>query len=308
MEAEGIMEQRSSDTTIHDLPDHILQHILSLLFSTKYAVRTCVLSKRWVYLWKDISNILLPQTGFKSRQQFINFVSRFYQVYDCSNIRSLFFCCQVGEDAPQINEWLQGFINPNIQELSVYVGETKEPLVFPEHLFTCATLTKFKVCMKHIFKIPFSIQFESLRTLTLNSIIFPDTSSTQQFFNGCPCLEVLDLYYCNWMNVDSVCICPPMLQKVTIIEGRGKDKPNEATRVSNYCNVMIDGNSLKSFSYRGDLRNDYFLYSSTSVMIASIDIHAPKSWNKNVALFVFKLLHALSNAENLSITPISLSV
>lgn len=40
--------------------------------------------------------------------------------------------------------------------------------------------------------------------------------------------------------------------------------------VSNRCNVAIVWTNLKSFSYDGDLKNDYFLYSSTSVIDASI--------------------------------------
>lgn len=201
-EGEGTYE---SSIRICDLADLILQLIISSL-PTKEAVRTSVLSKRWVYLWRGVSKIKLKEGAPEKRQQFIDFVRRLLKVCDCSNLKKFFLSCKVGEDAPEINEWLHGFINPKIQKLNLVLERMEEPLVFPVHLFKCATLTKFQLSMNHIFKVPSFIHFESLRTLTLDHIIFSDSSSAQQLFSGCPSLEELALFCCCWVNVKADCI------------------------------------------------------------------------------------------------------
>ncbi|XP_027366393.1 F-box/LRR-repeat protein At3g26922-like isoform X2 [Abrus precatorius] len=308
--------KNESGIRICDLPDPILQLIISSL-PTKEAVRTSVLSKRWEYLWMGISKIKLREGAPEKRQQFVDFVRRLLVDCDCSNLTKFSLSCKVGDGASEVNEWLRGFINPQIQELNLSFEGIEEPLVFPDHLFACATLTKFELSMQHIFKLPSSILFESLRILSLVYITFPDYSSTQRLFSGCPSLEELSLVNCNWVNVESVCISSPVLQKLMITEWREEDddKFDEdddigGQNVSNCCNVVIVGTNLKSFSYDGHFCNDYFLYSSTSVINASIEVHAldfsDEDWESDVGYSVFKLLKALSNVERLSISEIAL--
>ena len=252
-----------SSIRICHLPDPILLLIISSL-RTKEAIRTSVLSKRWVHLWRDISKIELEEGKPDKRQQFIDFVRRLLVVCDCSNLKKFSLACEVGENASLVNEWLHGFINPKIQELSLYLKRIEEPLVFPDHLFTCATMTKFQLNMQHIFKLPFSIHFECLRTLSLKGIIFPDSSSTQRLFSGCPSLEELFLIDCNSVNVKAVTISSPLLQKIFIRELNYNDDDESdedddlgGQNVLKCCEVAVFGSNLKSFYYDGVHRNDY---------------------------------------------------
>ncbi|KAL6217066.1 hypothetical protein ACLB2K_010283 [Fragaria x ananassa] len=57
----------NGEDRISELPDEIIATILSRL-SSKYATRTCLLSKRWRYLWTQVRylNFDIPPAGWKS--------------------------------------------------------------------------------------------------------------------------------------------------------------------------------------------------------------------------------------------------
>ncbi|XLR45119.1 hypothetical protein S83_029779 [Arachis hypogaea] len=260
-----------SSFSICDLPDVILQLIISSL-PTKEAIQTSILSKRWEHLWRDISNIELKEGKPEERQQFMHFVARLLVACNCSSLEKFSLTCNVDKDASRVNEWLYGFINPKIQELCLRLYGIEEPLVFPDQLFTCATLTNFELDMQHVFNLPSSVHFRCLRTLTLSNIIFPDSSSTQQLFCGCPALEDLSLINCNLKNVRAVCICSPMLRRIYIQENKD-DMLYDIGLLSDTirCKVLIVGTNLKSFTYHGNGMNDFF-FSYSTVIDASIQV------------------------------------
>ncbi|MED6168716.1 hypothetical protein PIB30_014181 [Stylosanthes scabra] len=306
---EGKVERRFG---ICDLPDEILQLIITSL-RTKEAIRTSILSKRWQHLWKGISKIELKEGKLKERKQFMHFVTRLLVACNCSGLKKFSLSCNVRKDANLVNEWLCGFINPKIEELSLQFEEIQEPLIFPDQLFTCATLTNFHLDMPYIFKLPSSIHFQCLQTLSLSNIIFPDTS-TQQLFSGCPALEDLYLLDCNLKNVQALRICSPLLRRIYIWEIEDDECDIDGLDVSNCCEVLINGNNLKSFHYQGDCVNEYFVYDSSLVIDASIQIHerleyylkSDPTWQIAAGNFTFRLLKMLPNVEKLSMSGTSI--
>ncbi|KAG0530166.1 hypothetical protein BDA96_05G161900 [Sorghum bicolor] len=66
---------------ISDLPDALLQHVLSLLPADQ-AVQTSVLARRWRHLWKGMPALRLvgPKTRFATAQDFDRFVNRLIAV------------------------------------------------------------------------------------------------------------------------------------------------------------------------------------------------------------------------------------
>ncbi|KAJ1384331.1 Leucine-rich repeat domain superfamily [Sesbania bispinosa] len=291
-------------TKICDLPDPILQEDILTRLDSKDSIRTSVLSKRWVDQWKDISKLELEELEPERRQKFIDFVGRLLMVYNLSRLKKLSLSFEVGEDAPRVNEWLHAFIKPNIiQELNLNLERVQEPVVFPEDLFTSETLTKFQLNMQHVLNLPSSVRLQNLRTLAFKNVKFPVISSTQRLLSGCPLLEELTLIDCNWMNnLPSVCLDFPLLNKFVVREW--KDDYDNAANGQNaaiYCRIIFRGTQLKTFSYDGDLINDYFLYGTSSVTDAAVEVQLPDS-NRSTGNFVCKLLNALFKAEKLSIT------
>ncbi|WCJ17761.1 F-box family protein [Euphorbia peplus] len=57
------LEKKKVDR-ISDLPDCLIQHILSFLPSTKEAIRTGILSKRWKNQWSRVPVLIFYSTAF----------------------------------------------------------------------------------------------------------------------------------------------------------------------------------------------------------------------------------------------------
>ncbi|KAK2414702.1 F-box/LRR-repeat protein [Trifolium repens] len=74
-----------SEDKLSDLPNCILIHILSFV-STKDAVRTCILSKRWKHIWKYIPTLTLHYSGFSTLKSFDKFVSSVLSLRDNSTL------------------------------------------------------------------------------------------------------------------------------------------------------------------------------------------------------------------------------
>ncbi|XP_015617072.1 F-box protein At4g22280-like isoform X3 [Oryza sativa Japonica Group] len=80
----------SEECGIDDLPDELLQQILSLL-SADEAVKTCVLSRRWRHLWKstDILRVAYSTDRWKSSDEFKKFVNHLVLLRGISPLREL---------------------------------------------------------------------------------------------------------------------------------------------------------------------------------------------------------------------------
>ncbi|XP_019420595.1 PREDICTED: F-box/LRR-repeat protein At3g26922-like, partial [Lupinus angustifolius] len=323
------MEEQSKRAcmNISDLDDCIVQEILSIL-PIKEAVRTSVLSKKWEHLWKSISTLDLEEEAHENREQFKHVIENILMFFNTAGIRKFSLSFEVGEDVAQVNKWLSRVINPNIKEVTLDLGKPDQQIFFPEHIFISRTLTKLNLSIQHVIEFPSSINFISLKSLSMTRVIFPDTSSTQILFSRCPSLEELTLTNCNWMNVREVIISCPLLQKVVIEEwgdhdddddddDEDEDEDEDDENIENDenndpnggCKIVINGTNITSFSYGGELINEYSLSHSTS-SVTDVCITVYRHGNKwEAGYFVLKLLIALANImEKLQISDYAFQV
>jgi len=301
--------ETNSGTKLRDLPNEILQEVISNL-PIKEAIQTDVISKKWRNQWKHISKVRLAEKGHREKKEFIDFVEKLLAVLNTSCIKIFSLACDVCEDTPIVNGWLSGFINPTIQELSLEFGNLdEEPLVFPDYLFSSKDLTHFHLSMPHLFMLPPFISFPSLTTMSLREVMFPDSFSTQRLFNGCPSLTQLTLIDCKWTNIETVQIACPSLQILTIREWEDDENDLIDDNDPTSCRIVITSSNLKTFSYDGDLLNDYVLDCNTSsITNGAVEVHPPPSDGTDAGLFVLRILKALSNVERLSISDFATEV
>ncbi|KAG4394992.1 hypothetical protein AAZX31_20G130400 [Glycine max] len=287
---------------IGNLPNEIIQHILSLL-PTKDAVKTSVLSRRWHSQWMFVRNLdfaEFPPNMNQKRKLFMDFVDRVIALRKPLDLNLFALVCEVFTDASRINSWVCAAVKHNVQHLLLVLDQIHlEPLELPHCLFTCDTLRKAFIVADILLNLPSSIHFSNLKLLTLQYVVFPGYESTQRLFSGLPVLEELTLDSCCWLNVEIVTIALPMLKKLDIKENLA-DQDN--------CQFFIIAENLNSFYYIGTLRNDYWIYNSVSLDwglmgLCSTDDIGESSRLREVAQRAGRLLRGISCAKELLLTP-----
>ncbi|KAJ4828907.1 hypothetical protein Tsubulata_043909 [Turnera subulata] len=66
--------KRNAEDRISSLPDDIIHYILSFLEDTKFAAKTCVLSKRWKNLWTSLPDLRFNTAYYKTTRSFRKFL------------------------------------------------------------------------------------------------------------------------------------------------------------------------------------------------------------------------------------------
>ena len=140
-----------NDDKLSDLPDCVLLHILSFL-NTKYAVQTCVLSKRWKNLWKRLPSLRIGYSHFKDLRCFEYFVHGFLGRRDRSTALQVL-------DFMGTESHIERFVNSTLLR---------------SYLILCRTLTSLQISVaspqRTLF--PKSFNFPALTILSLLSFDF----------------------------------------------------------------------------------------------------------------------------------------
>jgi hypothetical protein len=153
--------------------------------------------------------------------------------------------------------------------------------------------------MWYILKLPTTICFSNLKILTVEYVTFPNEYLTQQLFSGLPVLEELELKNCSWGGLKFVSISAPKLHSLSIFETKMPDA--NFWNYSDVCQVMIVGDSLKEFYYKGILFSDYCLCKSFLLEKAEIDTHS-EFLAEQFGRRSYKLLIGLSNVKLLRLS------
>ncbi|XP_024156089.1 F-box/LRR-repeat protein At3g26922 [Rosa chinensis] len=294
-------EMIGGSKSLSNLPDVLIVKILSLL-PTKDAIRTSILSKRWEYIWTSLPNLKFIQWKFENKRTLlVNAVERALILRGPADIKEFSLSFEVLGDALRVNTWISAVLQHNVEDLSLVLHSFKDPVSLPRSLFMSATLKVLLLELPCIFKVPSTICFSSLRSLTLSSVVFSDDYSAQQLFSGCSVLEEIFLYGCNWANLNFVSISAPKLLRFTIDEG-----DSQILRGSDGCQIMVLGVRLAYFSYTGEFLDDYCFYNS-SANEALISLNSIKRV-QHVSYRLNKLLNGLSSVKHLTICDTSFEV
>jgi hypothetical protein len=202
-------------------------------------------------------------------------------------------------DASRVYTWISTAVKHNVQELNIELDNFEGEFSLPYCLFTCKTLTSLSLNMWYILKLPTTICFSNLKILTMEYVTFPNEYLTQQLFSGLPVLEELELKNCSWGGLKFVSISAPKLHSLSIFETKMPDA--NFWNYSDVCQVMIVGDSLKEFYYKGILFSDYCLCKSFLLEKAEIDTHS-EFLAEQFGRRSYKLLIGLSNVKLLRLS------
>ncbi|MFS7931180.1 putative F-box domain, leucine-rich repeat domain superfamily, F-box-like domain superfamily [Helianthus anomalus] len=206
---------------ISNLPDSILQMILSGLPTTEEAVRTSILSTRWRYLWTSLPSLDLDCTLIltnSKRNEFKEFVKRVL-VDQTRDLDSFRLCCK-DIDMSTIRLWIHAAVMRKVKLFNLFFCprvDERKVIELPHSLVTCDSLEVLKL---YLFSFPLSLPsatgFPALRALQLNNVQLWNDDSVEQFLNSCPLLEDLILINCVLHSLDDLCISSPSLKTLSI--------------------------------------------------------------------------------------------
>jgi hypothetical protein len=178
--------EQNVEDIISDLSDCVLLHIMSFL-DIKDVIQTCILSKRWINLWKKLSTLTLSTLGFKTYKNFEELVSQVLSLRDHSTrLFDLRLCPNHLGSASLFQKTIEYAVSHNVKHLLVNFTAIEH---FPSCFFSCRTLTTLNISAYNIF-------FNFGRTQ-----IFPNS------FN-LPALTTLSLKYFTFRCTDDGCVEP----------------------------------------------------------------------------------------------------
>ncbi|XVF56955.1 hypothetical protein PTKIN_Ptkin06aG0162700 [Pterospermum kingtungense] len=220
----------SSIDRISGLPDSILTHILSFL-PTKCAVRTCILSTRWKYLYTSVTSLDFDDYYHVSSDVFMNFVDKVLFSLDTTYIESFRLVCDgVEEDAYayRICGWISFALQRHVQELHLHI-------------------------MSGRGEVPSD---------------FVDGDSIRRLVSGCLVLEELAIVYFPSQDVSEINISSPSLKRLTmkcdIDCDAGPDGPDV------YPNIVIDAPSLVNLEFTSVLAGSCLIVNLHSLVKADL--------------------------------------
>ncbi|RZC94041.1 hypothetical protein C5167_016734 [Papaver somniferum] len=296
-------DSSSGEDRISQLPDSIIHHILSFLSDTTYAVQTCVLSKRWRYLWTslpvlkfsdefhhrdsdvdDIDNVDGDLQDMCFVNRYIKFVDKVLTLRDNnSDIQIFHFQYSPSYNNPDeksdrfVNTCIAAAASHNVQELYVKIKPHND-LEF-RLLSTCKSLTKLELELSgyddgdynncSIICIPREISFPRLESLCMILKFFPfdDEESTNKFFSSFPNLESLVIVFRGWSSGFRDMNLTISLPKLKCFSFKVEDQGYEINSV-----IKLYAPSLTSFICNSDMVTSFIVENLPSLVTAEIQI------------------------------------
>ncbi|XP_058741912.1 F-box/LRR-repeat protein At4g14103-like [Vicia villosa] len=306
MESGSKSKRREGQDMTSDLPDSIIGHILSFL-STKQAVRTSVLSKRWIHMWTFVtklsfndrdSNDSYPSYNNISNKSvsFSKFVNRVLLHLNNATIQEFHLSLPENYDPNYINQWVSTVLNRGVKKINVSSKKERNTLRFP--LFECQSLEEivFKMIIRYSTMKPASfICLPSLTILKLVGIKFTCHSSNElkQLTLSFPLLREYVTHDCVWSDVNRVTIEAPLLESVDF---SSNDKPIESLI------IKFRSTHITKFSFECPISSQTILLDDRHIPSAKLNIFdfdhcsAEESW-----IFIRRLLSLFTNAEYLDL-------
>ncbi|XP_022023894.1 F-box/LRR-repeat protein 25 [Helianthus annuus] len=196
---EGIRFEDKDEDLISKLPDCILVEIVSRLPTTKEAIRTGTLSKRWEHLWTSVSNLVfLDHNENKFVFDFFSFVDK--TLTQRPRLKLYTFKLHTYYNSrlygSHIQNWIRYAVTCNVEHLILRLWNRGYRNEFPLDQFvfinSCFTHVTLSCCA---FNPTGAISWKNLRKFCIAYGKF-DEDFFENVSSGSPMLETLELKYC----------------------------------------------------------------------------------------------------------------
>ncbi|KAI3955434.1 hypothetical protein MKW98_018535 [Papaver atlanticum] len=291
---EGSSIMVREEDRISKLPNPLLHHILFFL-PFKNIVCTCVLAKRWRFVWSSVPNIEIghwcspdatARKLYMETIHFMDFMDRLFRFRDMSNIGKFSLSCNKHCDEDRVHSWLSAVVRHNVVEFSLLSKDERDSSMIPLLLFTCETLTMLKIEMPIYVDVPTNVHLPKLKVLQLINIRFTAGPLIEKLCSNCLVLEELEINNCTIEDIMEISISSHTLKRMFI------DVP--------LCHqIDIDAPSLEVFQHKGTLAEVYDLFSFPSLIDANISLSDINDWMNGDHNIATNLLGHLFNVKRL---------
>ncbi|KAK7272620.1 hypothetical protein RJT34_29338 [Clitoria ternatea] len=260
------------------LAESVIIHILSFL-PTKDAVRTSVLSKKWIHHWTSLTKLDINDTVFFSpkkktggKQLFINFVNRVLLLNKTSTREGVSLVITNKYDVSLVNMWISSILMQSLKYLHVDIRfELTFSNLTSHALFNCFRLTEMvlKLCCCAIRVPEGFIYFGQLKLMKLSGITFTFDSYSVSKLHF-PVLKRFETINCTWLSAYGVTLHAPLLEIVKVQQYTESESPGPVS-----CAIKFSTSHLKEINYCGYvdyLPESIILLEPSSARNASLDI------------------------------------
>ncbi|CAL5201788.1 unnamed protein product [Lathyrus oleraceus] len=307
MKKENPMENHiDNKDRISDLPDSLLLHILSFL-NIKQAIHTCVLSTRWINLWKYLPTLSLVSSQFPSVEIFTQFVSQILSLRDNSaELHTLRFSRNKAMEPCLLEMILKYAVSHNVQRLDI--GVKCDIQHFPTCLLSCRTLTSLDLYVSHptvygttkLF--PSSLNMPLLTSLGLWHFAFSAGNDGRvDPFSALTSLKSLNIVYCEVVDEKNLCISSAKLVNLCIYMVHYAPKT--------YFGIELSAPNLSTFIFSGIPVQKLCWSKSNLSSIKRVSIDIIEFWKSSeTSLVLLDWLFELANMKLLVISSTALQV
>ncbi|KAL0873251.1 hypothetical protein Bca101_022956 [Brassica carinata] len=207
---------------ISALSDDLLLRILSFV-PTKDVMATCLLSKKWRFLWTSVSrldyyhyNDSVVDTGdYKNFSQFVyrSLLSNKAPVLDKLSLKLCADCPFI-----DVELWISIALSHRVRELQIDVVSKEGYLSLPSSLYTSETLEILSLSNSVVLNVPLSVCLPSLKALSLDRVDYTDNVTLPRLLSGSPNLEVLFMRRHHGDATTDVIVIAPSLKSLTMLD------------------------------------------------------------------------------------------
>ncbi|GER43080.1 F-box/RNI-like/FBD-like domains-containing protein, partial [Striga asiatica] len=291
----SIREQNmGSIDRLSSLQDDVICHILSFL-PTKLSVATCVLGKRWRFLWAHVPCLDFSGDNFKKkRTQASDIINRVIFLHKAKRMHTLTLRNLKCNDY-QLETWIMTAIERSIQNLYLQL----EFNTIPQSLFNCKTIVDLKLDNN---RAPLSdvdnVSLPSLKKFNVSNVVCENDDALPRFLSGCPLLEELIMKF-KFVEKDDyvgcITISSPTI-KMLMLDLHGLTSPSNLK-----YRMIINAPALRYLIVDGyDL--ECITIPITMISLVEADIRLTYHCFSNLKTTVVKFFHSLCFVKCLKIS------